>query len=84
MIEYECSRCGRRGQVAAPEQLSQPCSCCQAEATWAMLPAEIRRLVEDELARGRTVHAIKALRDAQPSMALAHAIDVVTCGPARS
>ncbi|MFI7598027.1 hypothetical protein [Actinoplanes sp. NPDC049681] len=77
MIDYECSRCGGRGRVAGPDQLSQPCSGCRADATWAALPAETRRLVEEELARGRMLHGIKALRDAHPSIPLAHAIEVV-------
>lgn len=84
MIDYRCPSCGSHGQVAGAEQLSQPCSACKAGAIWETLPAETLRLVGEELARGRTVHAIKALRDAHPSIGLADAIDVVACQAADS
>jgi hypothetical protein len=78
MIDYECPSCGSRGQVADVEQLSQLCSVCKATAIWEALPAETWRIVGEELIHGRTVHAIKALRDAHPSIGLAEAIGLVT------
>jgi hypothetical protein len=59
MIDYECHRCGVRGRVADPEQVSELCHACKAEAAWATLPPETWRMVDEELARNRIVHAIQ-------------------------
>lgn len=77
MIDYECHRCGVRGRVADPEQVSELCHACKAEAAWATLPPETWRMVDEELARNRIVHAIQALRTAHPSIGLPQAMDIV-------
>jgi len=84
MIDYECPLCGRHGLVATPEQLSDLCHVCQAQAAWAQLPASTWELVGEHLAHKRIVQAIMALRTAHPSIALREAIDLVNYRETRS
>ncbi|MET8088127.1 hypothetical protein [Micromonospora sp. NPDC005237] len=76
MIDYRCSAWGQGYATYLPERADERCHLCAAKATWESLPPETQQAIDSAITRG-AIPALLAMREADPSILLPQAMDVL-------
>ncbi|WP_432970572.1 hypothetical protein [Dactylosporangium sp. CA-233914] len=76
MLDWFCPGCDVRCSTSLADRVDTLCGLCAAAAAWKQLPADAQEMIDGAICRGN-IPGLLAMRAADPSIKLPHAMDVL-------